>query len=222
MSCTVHEPNSAPPCQPSWVSASIPTIPTHKFGELCSHPSPPPTRTTDTRRNIQRAPKAQDLGSRARAPVRYPRRTSQRCSREGVMNPTNAATTHVRRGSRAAPSLLVFVLLLSFPRLPDVQEAEGGRWRLKTDSADGLALVGLGEGVDRPYEPGLPRRGCCLDVVAFGVRCSFSWTSELDISWTFRSFSFRSRVWTLCARCGTRTWTQTRTRTDSDSDADAD
>ena len=116
-------------------------------------------------------------------PVRYTRRTSQRCSREGVMNPTNAATTHVRRGSRAAPSSLsCSCCCYPFPEYLDVPEADGGSWRLKTDSADGLALVRLGEGVDRPYEPGLPRRGCCLDVVAFRVRCSFSWTSELDIS----------------------------------------
>ena len=106
-------------------------------------------------------------------------------------------------------------------------EAEGGRWRLKTDSADGLALVGLGEGVDRPYEPGLPRRGCCLDGVAFGVRCSFSWTSESDISvvsFPVSCLDALRSLWdsdldTDSDRLG---FGQTRTRTDSDSDADAD
>ena len=145
------------------------------------------------------------------------------------MNLTIAATTHVRRGSRAAPSSLsCSCYCYPFPECLDVPEADGGRWRLKTDSADGLALVGLGEGVDRPYEPGLPRRGCCLDVVAFRVPCSFSWTSGCDISVV--RFRFRFCVWTLRARLGPGRFAlvvrlglghgfgQTWTRTDLDSD----
>ena len=51
------------------------------------------------------------------------------------------------------------------PARPDPRGRRGPRRRLRRrpepTRADGLALVRLGEGVDRPEDPGLPRRGCC-------------------------------------------------------------